>query len=236
MKRHGYLFERIVPFQNLLAASRKALRGKWDRPEAATFFYSLENELLALHGELSSLTYQPGPYRCFWVHDPKRRRISAAPLRDRVVHHAICRVTEPFFNNLQSPASFACRRGKGQHAAVKLAQTFARKSRYILRMDIRKFFDSVQHSVLKDLLRRQFKDSRLLELLFRLIGHTPDELPQGRGLPIGNLTSQYFANFYLNGLDRLILERLGIREYIRYMDDLAVYGGEDKEGRACGGW
>lgn len=233
MKRHGYLFQRIVSFQNLFAASRKALRGKWRRPEAEAFFFHLEDELLALHRELSSRTYRPGPYRCFWVFDPKRRRISAAPLRDRVVHHAICRVTEPFFDNLQSPLSFACRRGKGQHAAVKLAQTFARNSRFVLRMDIRKFFDSIQHAVLKRLLEKRFKDRELLELLFRLIEHTPAELASGRGLPIGNLTSQHFANSYLNGLDRLIVERLGIHEYLRYMDDLAVFAKSKSELHGC---
>ena len=227
MKRIGHLFERIVRFDNLLAAAHNAVRGKKNRQPVAAFYFHLETELLQLERELLSDSYCPRPYRSFWVHEPKQRRICAADIRDRVVHHAIIRVLEPHFEAYFIHDTYACRHGKGTHRAVRRAQTFSRRHRYVLQLDVRKFFASVDHAILKSLLARRFKDRRLLALLAQIIDHPiPDGVP-GRGLPIGNLTSQYFATFYLGYLDHFVQDDLGVKGYVRYMDDLLLFG-EDK--------
>jgi retron-type reverse transcriptase len=228
MKRYGHLFERIVTFDNLLKAAKKALRGKRDRAAVAQFYFSLEPELLLLEQELVAGTYVPRPYRSFMVYEPKPRRICAADIRDRVVHHAICSVLDPVFEAFSVFDSYACRLDKGTHRAVRRAQSFARKTNYFLKLDVEKFFDSVVHGSLKRLLARKFKDSKLVGLLQRIIDHPiPDGVP-GKGLPIGNLTSQHFANFYLGHLDHFAKDELGIGFYVRYMDDILVFG-DDKE-------
>ena len=227
MKRHGRLFEKIATFENLLLASRKALRGKRDRPPVAAFYFRLEPELLKLESELLDDTYVPLPYRTFMVYEPKPRRICAADIRDRVVHHAICNVLDPVFEAFSIAGSYACRKGKGTHRAIRRAQVFSRKCEYFLKVDVEKFFESVDHRRLKDLLERRFKDRRLLDLLGRIIDHPIAGGAPGKGLPIGNLTSQYFANFYLGWLDHLLKDELGVRSYLRYMDDMLLFG-DDK--------
>ncbi|MDP6775698.1 MAG: reverse transcriptase/maturase family protein [Candidatus Latescibacteria bacterium] len=228
MKRYGHLFERIVTFDNLLKAAKKALRGKRDRAAVAQFYFSLEPELLLLEQELLTGAYVPRPYRSFMVYEPKPRRICAADIRDRVVHHAICSVLDPVFEAFSVYDSYACRKDKGTHRAIRRAQSFARKTGYFLKLDVEKFFDSVDHQCLKHLLKRKFKDGKLLGLLERIIDHPiPDGVP-GKGLPIGNLTSQHFANFYLGYLDHYAKDEMGIGFYIRYMDDVLVFA-DDKE-------
>lgn len=226
MKRHGFLFDRIITFQNLAAAARNALRGKKPGAESETLFLDLENELLRLHGELASGSYRPGPYHTFWVNDPKRRLICAAPLRDRVVHHAICRVIGPFLDSRQIVDSYACRKGKGQHAALRRAQRLAQQYPFFARADVRKFFDSVDHQTLEARLHRTFKDPHLLKLLSTIIRQQNPALPAGRGIPIGNLTSQHFANFYLSSLDFFIKQHLHAGAYLRYMDDIVFYAND----------
>jgi RNA-directed DNA polymerase len=227
MKRQTGLFERITPFDNLLRAARKAAQGKRDRALVARFEFHLEQELLTLQEELQNLSYQPGSFFTFEVYDPKRRRICAAPYRDRVVHHAVCNVLEPAFERRLIFDTYACRPGKGTHAAIEKAQQFARRHAYFLKCDIRKYFDSVDHSVLKALLARMFKDSSLLSLLNRIIEHAPPDAEPGKGLPIGNLTSQHFANLYLGELDHYLKDRLRLKGYLRYMDDLLLFA-DDK--------
>ncbi len=227
MKRQTGLFEPITCFDNLLLAARKASRGKRDKPSVAWFEFHLEREILTLEDELLNGRYRPGPFYTFEVRDPKRRRICAAPFRDRVVHHAICNVLEPSFERRLIFDSYACRIGKGTHAAIARAQRFARRYRYVLKCDIRKFFQSVDHAVLKALLSRLFKEPPLLALLGRIIDHAPPDAEPGRGIPIGNLTSQHFANLYLGELDHYLKERRGVKGYIRYMDDVLVFA-DDK--------
>lgn len=169
MKRVGHLFERIVAFDNLLRAARMAQRGKRHKHAVARFGFHLETELLSLQAELVSGTYRMQPYRTFQVYEPKPRRICAAAFRDRVVHHAICRVIEPVVEAGLIADTYACRRGKGAHAAVRRAQHFARRWPVVLTADVRKYFDSVDHAVLKTLLRRRFKDPALLVLLDGII-------------------------------------------------------------------
>jgi retron-type reverse transcriptase len=141
MKRHGHLWEGLISFENLLEAARKAQRGKRGRPNVEAFHFNLEAELWRLHDELAAHTYRPGPYRTFMIREPKPRQISAAPYRDRVVHHALCNVLEPIFERTFIFDSYACRRGKGSHAAVRRCQAFARRYRYAWKADVQKFFD-----------------------------------------------------------------------------------------------
>ena len=227
MKRQAGLFARITPFANLLLAARKAAQGKRDKPSVARFEFHLEQELLLLQQELHQLSYQPGHFFTFEIRDPKRRRICAAPYRDRVVHHALCNVLEPVFERRLIFDTYACRPGKGTHAAIDRAQQFARRYRYFLKCDIRKYFQTINHATLQTLLARLFKDPPLLTLLNRIIEHAPPDAAPGRGLPIGNLTSQHFANLYLGELDHYLKDRRRIKGYLRYMDDVLLFA-DDK--------
>ena len=223
MKRYGNLFQDLCSFDALCSAAYRASRGKKRKPRVAAFIMNLENEVLRLEKELRSGCYRPRPYRTFTVHDPKVRKICAADFRDRVVHHSVCNVLEPIWERSFIADTYACRPGKGTHRAVKKAQRHCRRYRYFLKMDIRKFFDSVDHAVLKSLIRRKIKDPELLPLLDVFIDHPVPWARPGKGLPIGNLTSQHFANFYLSGLDHLVQQRLPVTGYIRYMDDMVLF-------------
>jgi RNA-directed DNA polymerase len=223
LKRVGDLFEQIVDFHALREAARRASAGRCHKPAVAAFLFHEERELLRLQRELRFHSYQPGRFTTFVIHDPKRRTISAPPVRDRVVHHALCAAVEPVFERVAIHDSYACRKGKGAHLAVDRAQLFARRNGWFLKMDIARFYDNVDHAVLKGLVRRVLKDPDLLWLLDRIIDHAPPGAPEGKSLPIGNLTSQHLANLYLSGLDHRIKDRLGVRAYIRYMDDLLLF-------------
>jgi retron-type reverse transcriptase len=226
MKRYGALFESIIRFDNLLLAARKARRGKQDRLRVAHFYFHLEKELFTLQDELQSGSYRMRPYRSFVIYEPKQRQICAADFRDRVVHHAICHVLEPVVDACLIYDTYACRRGKGTHAAAKRAQHFARRFPYVLKCDVRQYFASIDHAVLQGLLRRKLKDKALLALLDHIIAHPiPGGVP-GKGVPIGNLTSQYFANLYLGELDHFVKERRRLKGYVRYMDDFLVFAGD----------
>jgi RNA-directed DNA polymerase len=227
MRRQCGLFEQIVRFDNLLRATRRAARGKRDRPSVARFELDLENELLDVQEALVAGRYRRGGFFTFEVRDPKRRAICAAPFRDRVVHHALCDVLEPAFERRMIFHTYACRPKKGTHTAIARAQYFARRYRYFLKCDVRKFFASVDQVMLCALLGRMFKDPPLLELLGRIIEHGPPGALPGKGLPIGNLTSQHFANLYLGELDHHLKERERVRGYLRYMDDLLLFA-DDK--------
>jgi len=206
MIRHGNLYDRITSFENLWNASRLARKGKRLKEGCSTFELNLEAELLHLQQELQDFSYQPGIYREFTIYDRKPRKISAAPYRDRVVHHALCAVTEPLFDRCFIHDSYACRSGKGTHAALKRFTRFARRFRYVLKMDIRKYFPSIDHSILKKKLRRKIKCPDTLWLIDTIIDgsnlqdeifvHFPGDdlfspLDRRRGIPIGNLTSSF---------------------------------------------
>jgi RNA-directed DNA polymerase len=229
MKRHGLLFDRMVAFENLRIAAHEAVRQKRGRRDVARFLFDLEPELISLQAELASGRYLPGAYRQFTIREPKERRISAAPLRDRVVHHAICRVIEPLFEPRFIHDSYACRKGKGTHRAVARAQEFARRWPWFLKCDVQRFYDSIDHDVLEGHFRRVIKDPRALELLDRVVTHVPPDLPTGRGIPIGNLTSQHFANIYLDRLDHFVKEGLHVAGYLRYMDDFVLFAVDRSE-------
>lgn len=223
MQRHGNLFDKIITFENLVAAAKKAMRGKKSKSATSSFYFNLENEVIALRNELAQGTYRPRDYRQFEIREPKPRKICSSDFRDRVVHHAICNFIEPILENQSIFDSYACRVGRGSHLAVARCQNFTRRFPYYLKCDIRKFFESIDHDVLKRLLRRAFKDERLLRLLHIIIDHEVPGNSSGKGLPIGNLTSQHFANFYLGKLDHFVKDRLRIKGYVRYMDDFISF-------------
>jgi retron-type reverse transcriptase len=244
LKRHGHLWPRLIGFPNLLEAARKAARGKRGRPNVDAFHFDLEPELWRLHEELAAHAYQPGPYNTFTIPEPKPRLISAAPYRDRVVHHALVNVLEPIFEPSFSFDSYACRQGKGSHAAVRRCQQLARRFRYGWKADVRKFFPSIDHEVLKGLLARKVKDPDVLWLAGRIVDHSnPQEDVQDwfpgddlfvpaerrRGLPIGNQTSQFFANVYLDPLDHLAKDTLRVGGYVRYVDDFVAFADAKKQ-------
>ena len=172
MKRHGNLWEHMISFESLLEAATKAQRGKRFRPAVARFHFNLERELLVLQEELAAKTYRPGPYRSFYIYEPKQRLISAAPYRDRVVHHALTGVLEPIFERSFVFDSYACRKGKGTHAAVARCQHYAQRFRYVLKADIRKFFPSVDHEILKHLIAGKIKDPNVLWLVGLMLDHS----------------------------------------------------------------
>ena len=220
MRRIGDLFDDVVSYSNLYRAYRKALLGARRNEEQAHFYYNLEKELVTLRRELVEETYNPGPYRYFMIFDPKEREIAIAPFRDRVVHHAIVNVLEPIYERRFVYDSYATRKGKGTLAAIKRAQSFLRESRYYMKLDISKYFASIDRNTLLEILQRKLKDTRLLKLITTIVWNPPDE---DRGLPIGNMTSQFFANVYLDPFDHYVKETLKQRHYIRYMDDFVVF-------------
>ncbi len=226
MKRYGYLFDKVCSFQNLTKSALDAARGKKSKPAVATFLFNLENEVIDIEHELWEKSYSPRTYTTFMVHDPKDRMICAADFRDRVVHHAICSVVGPIFERSFIHDSYACRKGKGTHRAIKRAQYFSRRYSFFLKLDVRKFFDTIDHIILKQLIRRKIKDAEFLRLVDLFIDHPVPWTEPGKGIPIGNLTSQHFANYYLSGLDHYIKEQLRIEAYIRYMDDFLIFADE----------
>lgn len=222
MKRHGHLFERVVTIENFLHAFRRARRGKRTKHQVAAFDFRMEWELLDLIREVESGAYRPRPYRTFYVHDPKRRRVSAAHFRDRVVHHAVCQVLDPLFERWSVFDSYACRVGKGNLAAVQRLRALTSHHAWYVKLDVRHYFETVDHGVLLALLGRLVRDRRVLELAATILGAGARE--PGIGLPIGNLTSQHFGNLLLGRLDHHLREKAGVPAMVRYMDDIVLLG------------
>jgi len=242
--------EEVIAWDNLLQAYRKAARGKRGRPAAAEFEFQVADNLLQLQDELERGTYTPGPYRHFLIHEPKRRKISAAPFRDRVVHHALCNVIEPIFEARFHPHSYANRIGKGTHRALDQLQAYARRYRYVLRLDIVRHFPSLDHAVLREQLFRVVRDEHARWLIdgvlaggegvladeYEMVYFPGDNLLarfRPRGLPIGNLTSQFWSNCYLNPLDWFVTRELRCPAYLRYVDDFALFADSK---RLLGAW
>jgi RNA-directed DNA polymerase len=225
MKRYGDLFAEIVSFENLVVAAKRASRGKKDKARVAQFYFDMENELLCIREELRNKTYMPQPLRIFRIREPKVREIGASDFRDRVVHHAACNIIEPILERGYVHHSYACRAGKGTHRAVRQAQIFSRKNRYYLKCDIKQYFRSIDRDILKEIIVRKFKDPDLIWLLNTIIDSAQSDQPE-KGIPIGSLTSQHFANLYLDQLDHYIKDYLRVKSYLRYMDDFILFGDE----------
>ena len=238
------MYTQLTRWDNLLEAYRKASRGKRGQPNVAAFEHQLEENLLALQRELTDFNYRQGGYVSFYIHEPKRRLISAAPFRDRVVHHALCNIIEPAWERSFIADSYANRVGKGTHRALDRCQQFARRYRYVLQCDIQQFFPSIDHAILRAALARKCDDPCVLWLIDSILASGADVLTaqyqmhyfpedrlfaplRPRGLPIGNLTSQFWANVYLNGFDHFVKRELSCPAYLRYVDDFLLFA-DDK--------
>jgi len=252
VKSYHDLYPQIVSFENLFAAYRKAAKGKRAQANVAAFEFDLETNLLRLQEDLQTHAYRPGPYRSFHIRDPKQRLVSAAPFRDRVVHHALCNVIEPLFERTFIGDSYANRKGKGNHAALDRAQHFARRYPYVLQCDIVQFFPCVDLQILRGILARKIADDETMALIDHILENDADINPavqtqdiaslplyfpgddlfaalRPRGLPIGNLTSQFWANVYLNELDQYVKRILHCPAYVRYVDDFLLFADNKRQ-------
>lgn len=221
MKRVGYLIEEIANPENLRLAFLKARRGKQSKQEVLDYTENLDENLLHLREQLLKGKVLAGGYYYFKIYDPKERLICAAPFAQRVLHHALMNICHVYFDRFQIYHSYASRKGKGTFAAINTASQNQRKYKWFLKLDIHKFFDSVDHCILEHLIHRMFKDSLLLSAFQQIIRSY--EIEADKGLPIGNLTSQYFANHYLGVLDHYIMNELRVSAYVRYMDDMVIW-------------
>ena len=220
------MFEQICHKQALFEAYYRARKGLKDKTAANMFSERLEISLQDLRDQLLNDQYTFGPYKLFKVRDPKEREIYAAPFVDRIVHHAINAQIEPIFDRSFIEHTYACRRGKGNLEALKKLQSWINgmPNTYILKMDIKKYFASIDRHILVDMIARKICDQKTLRLIEQLIYNAPIEMHRGKGLPIGNLTSQTFANLYLSQLDHFLKDKLGVKHYLRYVDDFVVFG------------
>lgn len=221
MKRAGNLFDAICDPDNLRLAWVKAKKGKEDKQDVYLYGKHLQQNLNELRFQLMGGVPEIGNYQFFTIYEPKERLICAASFPERVMHHAIMNVCHPVFEKYQIYHSYATRIGKGQYAALEYAKMNQKKYRWFCKLDIRKYFDSISHEFLLKQLSRRFKDQQILDLFDKIIGSY--ESNEGFGLPIGNLTSQYFANFYLGQADHYLLEEVKIPAYVRYMDDMVLW-------------
>lgn len=236
MKTVSGLWHQVVDYDALHAAYKRAALGKRYQAETLRFSERIEENLIDIQNSLQWKMYQPQPLREFTIREPKERLISAPTFRDRVVHHALVAAIEPAFERRFIKDSYACRTGRGMHASALRLQHFTRLARrfwgryWVVKIDIRKYFASVDHKILKAAIRRSISDRRVLELCDTIIdSHATSP---GTGLPIGALTSQLFANVYLDQLDHRCKEAMRLRYYVRYMDDVVVLARSKSEARA----
>ncbi|MBT7783689.1 MAG: RNA-dependent DNA polymerase [Anaerolineae bacterium] len=244
-KKYDNLYGELTSFTNLYWAFRKAAKGKRGNAAVAAFEFNLEEHLIQIQQELIAQSYTPGEYYSFYIRDPKHRLISAAPFHDRVVHHALCQVIEPIFERTFIGDSYANRVGKGSHKALDKAQAWAKHYPYVLQCDLRQFFPSVDHAILRQEISRKIIDEnvrwlcdsimqsgeKILRDEYEMIYFAGDNLlaiNRPRGLPIGNLTSQFWANVYMNPFDHFVKRELHCKAYLRYVDDFLLFA-EDKK-------
>lgn len=221
------LWLELCSYSNLELAFKNARKHKTLKRHVIEFESDLANNLSLLRTELLLHSYQPKPLETFILRDPKTRKISKSDFRDRVVHHALCNIIEPFFEKMFIYDSYANRKGKGTLRAVQRFEYFWNKLSqnntfpvFILKSDIRHYFDEVDHSILLKIIRKRINDPKVLWLIQRVLSNYSTK--ERRGMPLGNLTSQFFANVYLNELDQLVKHKLKARHYIRYVDDFVI--------------
>lgn len=222
MKREGNLIAKAAEPENLRLAFYLARRGKRCKVEVLNYERQLDHHLLELRRQILEGHAECGNYHYFLIYEPKKRLISAAPFAQRVLHHALINVCYERFERHLIDFTYACRKDMGTFCALEQAQEHSRRYGWFLKMDVRKYFDSIDHKRLRIKLARLFREYRILSLFDDIIASY--EVQPGRGLPIGNLTSQYFANYYLSAADHYMKEQLGAKAYVRYMDDMIVWG------------
>lgn len=221
MRSVGGLWEQIVARENLTAALWLAAKGRHTQTAVRAFIQKMDQQMEKLRAELVSGQIHCGDCQTFTIHDPKKRLITAPVFQERVLHHAIMRVCGPVLERRLTHHSYACRVGRGTYAALKAAHAAAKGGTWFVKLDVRKYFDSIDHARLRQRLARVFRERRVQDLFsLMLAAYAPHE---GKGLPIGTLVSQHLANFYLSPLDNLILQEVRPRGYVRYMDDLALW-------------
>ena len=230
MKRTGCLFDKLTDYDNLVDSFHKASKGKITRKDVLDFATDFDENITRFRQSIIEDTIEIGKYHFFTIYDPKCRKICAASFPERILHHAIINVCGERFDRNLIYDTFATRKGKGTYAALDRARCYLKKYPYAVKLDFKKYYDSICHQVLKDKLRRLFKDARLLSLFDRIIDSY--EVSPGRGLPIGNLTSQYFANHYLSEIDHLMREQVKVEGYVRYMDDILMMSTSKSELKA----
>lgn len=232
MKIYKNLFEKIISPENLFSAWDAFKIDKRNKYDVQQFEWKLEQNIFQLCHELKNKTYKHGPYTGFYIRDPKRRHIHKASVRDRVLHHAVFSVINPIFEETFIPTSFSCRINYGTHRGVAVLERIARRicknrtnSCFILKCDVQKFFDSVDHHVLISIIRKRIKDEDAMWLLREIIesySSSRSTIFERKGLPIGNLTSQIFANVYMNEFDHFVKNIIKVKHYVRYTDDFAI--------------
>ncbi len=221
MKRQGALIEKIAEIDNLYLAWIKAKKGKQNKPSVVLFEQNIEHNLLSMQNDLLSGNIDVGNYNYFKIYDPKERTICAASFPERVLHHAIMAICANRFEKNLIDNTFATRKNKGTYAALDKAKKNAKKYKWVAKLDVKKYFDNINHFILNQNLTKLFKDPFVLSIFDKIIRtyETKTEV----GLPIGNLTSQYFANYYLSKADHYAQEHLKVGSYIRYMDDILIF-------------
>jgi RNA-directed DNA polymerase len=226
MKRHGNLFDKIVDMDNLYKAYYNARRGKrWQRA-VIKFNEDIEGNLIGIRDSLVGKTFTTSPYKTKFIHEPKLREIYILPFSpDRIVQHAIMNVIEPIWEGLFIYDSYACRVGKGIHAGSRRAMEFIRKNQYCMQCDIAKFYPSIDHEILFNIIKKKIKCKDTLDLLYDIIV----SIPGVKNVPIGNYTSQWFGNLYMNELDQYLKKECGAKCYIRYCDDFIVFSNYKEE-------
>jgi len=244
MKSYNNLYQQICSPENLQLAYKKARKGKTLKQYVIGFEENIKDNLSLLRTELLLHSYRPSPLKNFILRDPKTRKISISDFRDRIVHHAICNLIEPLFDKSFIYDSYANRKGKGNLAAIKRLEQFQRKVShnktntvkfggktfrgFFFKGDIKKYFDSINHEILLKIVRRRIKDQELIFLL-KIILQNHSVKEEGRGMPLGNLTSQFLANVYLNELDQFVKHKLKAKYYLRYVDDFVILHCDENE-------
>ncbi|ETR67726.1 MAG: reverse transcriptase family protein [Candidatus Magnetoglobus multicellularis str. Araruama] len=222
MNRVNNLYIQVSDYENICLAFIKAAKGKQNSKAVAAFKRSFDENIAKLQIQIRQQTLEVGEYHFFHIWDPKPRFICAAKFPERILHHAIMNICEPVLERYAIDDSYACRKYKGSRKAIDRAQQFARRFKWFLKLDIKKYFDSIDHAISLHLLNKRIKDKQILDLFSQILKtyHTR----QGKGLPIGNLISQHLANFYLGYYDHWIKENRRIKGYLRYMDDFVLFG------------
>ena len=239
MKTYNDIYKEICSVDNLNKAYNKARKSKAKKPYVVEFNANLEENLKNLQNRLVGFTYKPKPLKKFIIRDPKTRTIHASAFVDRIVHHALVNVIEPIYEKIFISDSFASRKNKGTHSAVKRFEEFMRKvsgngrlvknainnnqiEGYCLKADIKSYFGNVRHEILLEIIRKRIADENVIKLIRQILTNFDSDI-KGKGMPLGNLTSQFFANVYLNELDYFVKHKLKAKYYIRYVDDFVIF-------------